>query len=209
MQLILAERPEWTDTLLSAEEALFSTGDNEDHLAIPAGETVIALKAWSFPETRSTVVPAGTCRRDRVPPPVADGTTDTAPRGRFPSFCHSVIPSFTPGAFARAVWWLHTRLPPREAAQRAGEWLKQQHLPFTLRRINQTGAPPEKPDGWCLDLAPAALKKRTVFSLAAMPDGDGSRLDIAFSPKARVRELAARLPPHGGQPHLLCREVVV
>jgi hypothetical protein len=192
MRLLLAEHPGWTDALLSVEEALFSAGGSAECLVIPAGETVIALRAW------------------QMPPSLPASSLGMRPLE---------TPAFTPGAFTRAVWSLHTRLAPREAAQRAGEWLKQQHLPFTLRRhgggtaaarCSRSGAPPpEPPEAWHLDLAPAALKKRAVFSLAAWPAGDGTRLDVAFSPKARLRELAAHLPPCGGQPHLLCREVSV
>ena len=106
--------------------------------------------------------------------------------------------SFTRGTFTRAVWTLQTKATLREAAQQTSDWLKAQHLPHTLRRDG---------GGWKIDLAPAAVKKRTIFSLTINPEDTGARLDIAFSSKAQLCELTKRLPPAENHPYLWCQSV--
>lgn len=74
-------------------------------------------------------------------------------------------------------------------------WLKAQNLPHTLRRTEE---------GWHLELAPAAAKKKCVFSLAVSDDDTGARLDITFSQKARLRGLLTLLPPCANTPLSVC-----
>ncbi len=107
--------------------------------------------------------------------------------------------AFRPGVFARATWTVHTMLDPRSAAQQASAWLKTLHLPHTLRR---------EADTWKLDLAPAAAKKRTVYSVGIFPEQGGASLAICFSPKAQLRDLLATLPPAAGRAHVRCEEIV-
>jgi hypothetical protein len=112
---------------------------------------------------------------------------------------------FTPGVFARATWRLHTAVAPRAAAQLASDWLSGLRLPHTLRRDGED---------WRIDLAPAAAKKKCVFSLSVEPLGStgtpapvsapGATLTVAFSPKATLRDLLARLPPLSGHPKAPC-----
>jgi len=188
MQLLLAEHPEWTDLLLSAEEALFGWGDNCDRLVIPAGRTVVALRAWEPHRLARADVHSGMMCHD-------EAATVPAP--------------FHPGVFARADLTLHTRLEPREASHQAGAWLNAQRLPHTLRRLRSPAASPAEPgEGWRLDLAPAALKRRAVFALDVQPGAHGgASLALCVSPKARLADLAACLPPPAAQPHLVCTRV--
>lgn len=186
MQLLLTRRPELTDTLLSAEEALFAFGENAARLPVPSGRAVVRFRTWDA----SPLLAALAQEADLFPP-------EPAP------------PAFSPGAFASAAWTLPTALGPREAAQQASAWLNDQRLPHTLRR---DGA------AWRADLAPAAAKKRCVFSLGVVPSESveaeapepanaGSLLTIDFSAKADLRALLARLPARAGLPRATCREI--
>jgi hypothetical protein len=203
LQHLLARHPELTDTLLTADEALFAFGESAQRLAIPAGETVVRFRAWQA----RPLTDALAREPDLFPPaPLPEG--------------------FAPGVFARATWQLATAASPREAAQLASAWLSEQRLPHTLRRDG---------DAWRADLAPAAAKKKCVFSLCAAPCGSpasppsptssesrvlpgagtllsppaaGSTLTVAFSPKADLRALLARLPPHPGQPRAASADIL-
>jgi len=176
MQRLLAQFPELTENLLVVEEALFAAGGNGEKLPVPAGETVLALKAW---DASALVQRLTTCGRLGLNLRTLE--PDTA--------------AFKPGQFARAVWQVRTAAAPREAAQRASEWLKGQNLPHTLCRLGE---------GWRLEFAPAAAKKKCVFSLAVEGEAGGSRMEIAFSPKADLRALLVRLPPRDGAPLCVC-----
>ena len=177
MQALLTRHPEWTENLLAIEEALFSVGENEGKLPVPAGETVLLFKAWD-PAALRAALAAG----ESEDPPLA-----LVPPG-----------TFTPGAFTSAAWELHTTAAPREAAHQASVWLKELHLPHTLRKENEL---------WRIDLAPAAVKKRCVYELSVRPEAEGSCVSIRFSPKAHLLDLMARLPPAVGQAHIWCREI--
>ena len=109
----------------------------------------------------------------------------------------------TPTAFLRASWQLFTAAAPRDAAQSASAWLNGLRLPHTLRRDGEA---------WRIELAPAALKKKCVFTLCADPvvseqATSGSRLSVTFSPKAELRDLLARLPPVPGFPKARCTNI--
>jgi hypothetical protein len=217
MQTVLTRHPELVDNVLAIEECLFSSGDNEARLAIPAGETVVSLKAWNASAAQAVLAGPG------------------APFGVAPQQT-----PFAPGAFVRAAWQIFTAAAPREAARTASAWLSDLRLPHTLRRNG---------DAWQLDLAPAAAKKKCVFSLSVQPlagrstapedvpsntpeppsarlEGErpreprqshpslpnaqslqGSVIQLTFSPKAALRDLLLRLPPLSGQPKALCTEV--
>lgn len=164
MQHLLTRHPALTDTLLSADEALFSFGEVADHLAIPSGATAVRFRAWEAAPLLAAL--------EREPE-------------MFPA--EPLPPTFAPGHFAHAAWRLATATEPRDAARQASAWLNDQRLPHTLRRDGEA---------WRFDLAPAAVKKKTVFSLAVQPIADGAALDVLFSPKAEIRTLLARLAPH-------------
>ena len=173
MQRLLAEYPEQTENLLSVEEVLFSAGDNEDRFVIPAGETVLRLKAWDCSAFTSA---------DGAGLNLTPLSTDT----------------FTPGSFAKAAWDVHTQLSPRDAAQQASAWLKELRLPHTLRRES---------DAWKIDLAPAAAKKRIIFTAAVWPLDSGAVLRLCFSSKAQIRDLLSRLPPASGCARTVSRTI--
>lgn len=170
MQTLLTCAPDLTENLLAIEEALFSDPQNSDKLPIPAGQTLLRLKAWQ-PDKLAVLWETS----------IADGLK-LAP-----------TPPGTAVRFSQASWAIRTRLPPREAAQHCGTWLNALHLPHTLRRDG---------DIWRADLAPAALKKKCVFTLAAHPEENGTRVDIRFAPKAPLLDLLPRLPPAPPRPHV-------
>jgi hypothetical protein len=173
MQHLLVHHPALTEHLLSVDEALFSFGDNGERLAIPSGETVVRFRAW-----------------DTVPLLAALAQeTDLFPDAK------PLPPGFAPGVFARATWTIATATTARDAAQQASAWLKDLHLPHTLRRNGES---------WQLDFAPAARKKKCVFALSVAPLSSGASLIIDFSPKAALRDLLARLPPLPNAPRTFC-----
>jgi len=179
MQTVLTRHNELVDNVLVIEECLFSAGDNDERLVIPAGETIVSLKAWDVATARAILADSG------------------AMFGATP-----LLTPFTPGTFVRATWQLVTAAAPREAAQAASAWLGDLRLPHTLRRDG---------NAWQLELAPAAAKKKSVFSLAVQPldEPPGSRLLVTFSPKAALRDLLLRLPPLSGPPPALCTALTV
>ena len=179
MQIFLTQLPELTENLLAVEEALFAAGGNGEKLPIPSGETILMLKAWDTGGmlTRLTA-------NDRLGLNLRTVAPDAS--------------AFVPGRFSCATWQVRTAAAPREAAQQAGAWLKSQNLAHTLRRTEA---------GWRLELAPAAAKKKCVFSLDVADDNPGARLDITFSPKAHMRELFPLLPPCAGTPLGVCAEI--
>jgi len=111
LQLFLTQYPEQTENLLTVEEALFAKGENEKRLVIPAGHTVLMLKAWNRDACRSIACP------DLDLSPFSSAT-------------------FTPGIFAKTAWDIHTQLPARDAAQQASAWLQELRLTHTLRRAD-------------------------------------------------------------------------
>jgi len=108
--------------------------------------------------------------------------------------------AFMPGRFSQSTWEIRTALPARDAAQQASAWLNALRLPHTLRRAD---------DAWALDLAPAAAKKRVVASLAVSPEAAGACVRIAFSPKATLSDLLAKLPRAPGQTPAQCIDVAL
>jgi len=78
-----------------------------------------------------------------------------------------------------------------------------------LRRLRSPEAGPDgQAESWRLGLAPAALKRRAVFALDVQPGAHGgASLALCVSPKARLADLAACLPPPAAQPHLVCTRV--
>jgi len=111
MQYLLTRHPALADTLLAADEALFSLGDAAEHLAVPAGATVVRFRAWENAPLLAAL--AKECNL----------------------FPDKPLPSaFAPGTFARAEWQLATAAVPRAAAQLVASWLNAQRLPHTLLR---------------------------------------------------------------------------
>jgi len=179
MQTALTRHPELIDNLLAIDECLYSSGDNEDHLVIPAGETVVSLKAWDISAARNILAGSG------------------APFNAAP-----MQAPFAPGTFVRATWQLVTSAAPREAAQLASAWLNDLRLPHTLRRdINAW-----KLD---LSPAAAKKKCVFSLSVLPLDDPQSSRILLTFAPKAALRDLLLRLPPSLDQPKALCTEIQI
>ncbi|MFZ4394904.1 MAG: radical SAM protein [Kiritimatiellia bacterium] len=164
LQLLLARLPEEVDNLLAVDEALFASPDTRDRFPIPAGETVVALKAWDAPRLAAKLQ---TCATD----PQLE--------------MREVLSSYTPGRFTSATWQVSCGAKPAVLEAAVVAWLKDVHLPFTLRRM---GA------GVALELAPAALRKGFVLAAGCRADGAGSLAELTITPKADLFALLRKLP---------------
>ena len=109
-----------------------------------------------------------------------------------------VASGFQPGAFSKASCLLHTALLPRDVAQSASAWLNSLHLPHTLCRAGE---------GWQLDPAPAALKKKVIYTFTLQPIEGGTCVALDCSSKLPLREWLVRLPRHATQPSMTCQSV--
>lgn len=176
MRYLLQQHPELMDNLLSAEEALFTAGDNDERFWVPSGQTVVAFRAWDRKVLVSTLAAASPLIGSEVPA------------------------GFQPGCFSKASCLLHTALLPRDVAQSASKWLNTLHLPHTLCRADE---------GWRLDLAPAAAKKKTIYLLSLQPVEGGTRVTLECSSKLALREWLVTLPRHLTQPSVTCRSIAV
>ncbi len=175
-QILLAALPEEVDNLLAVEEALFTSPDYRERFPMPAGETVLALKAWDaqrLARRLQTLMSQGAA--------VAGGAFGAELAGL------ELLPSFTPAQCRTTTWEVTSAaaaLPAMEAALTG--WLKELHLPFTLRRL-EAGAQ--------FELAPAALRKGAVLAARCVRAGDASRLEATLTLKAEwlafLRQLAA------------------
>lgn len=117
-----------------------------------------------------------------------------------PLIAGAVPAGFQPGAFQEASCLLHTALLPRDVAQSASQWLNALHLPHTLCRSGE---------GWRLDLAPAALKKRALYACTVQPVEGGSCVSLDCSSKLALRAWQLTLPRHPTCPRMTCRSVVL
>jgi hypothetical protein len=174
---LLTRAPSLMENLLAVDEAVFAFGDNPERLPVPAGETVVMLKGWDAAALVQSLVLAAGAGLQLAPLP--SGT-------------------FTPGAFARATWELHTSADPRTAAQQASLWLNELHQRHMLRR-----------DGahWRIDFAPVAARRGYVRELTVHPEAGGSCLTIGFTPKAPLRKLLSRLPTGPGTAVVRCTAI--
>jgi len=105
---------------------------------------------------------------------------------------------FQPGVFSRASCVLHTSLTPRVAAESGSKWLKDLHLAHTLCKAGE---------GWRLDLAPAALKKKMLYTCSLNPIEGGTCITLEFSSKLSLREWSASLTRHPTLPPMKCEWV--
>lgn len=162
---LLAIVPDEADNLLAAEEMLFASPDNRDRFPIPAGETVVALKAWNSQRLSARI---------------------TAAAGFGPELkILEILPAFTPGKFNSATWLIASDAKINVPETALVSWLKDMHLPFTLRRIG-TGAG--------FELAPAGLRKGFVLA-ASCREADGrSLVELTITPKTDLFGLMRLLP---------------
>ena len=178
LQLLLAALPEEADNLLAAEEALFTAPGNRDRFPIPAGETVVALKAWDVRRLESRV-------RELVSGVAAD--PDLA--------ILEILPTYSPGRVASATWQVVSNADASATEAAVAAWLKDAHLPFTLRRL-ETGA--------CFELAPAARRKGFVLAVRCRRDGARCRTEVAFTPKTDLFALLRLLPAVSDDGGVVC-----
>jgi hypothetical protein len=175
LQLLLARLPDEADNLLSAEEALFTAPDNRDRFPIPAGETVMALKAWDTQRLAAKIA-----RALAVPGVCAEA--DDAVSGLA---LLEVLPAFTPGRFGTATWQMTSAAESSVAEAAMAGWMKSSHLPYTLRRVG---------GGAAFDLAPAALRKGSVRAASCRREAGGCRVEVTFTPKVDLFALLRALP---------------
>jgi hypothetical protein len=97
LQLLLAACPEEADNVLSVEEALFTAPATRERFPVPAGETVVAVKAWD---------------PSRVAWPPAERVSPFVP-GAFAAAAWQVLTALPPQAAenALAAWLRAARLP--------------------------------------------------------------------------------------------------
>jgi radical SAM superfamily enzyme YgiQ (UPF0313 family) len=94
---------------------------------------------------------------------------------------------FQSGVFSKASCLLHTALAPRVAAESGSKWLKDLHLAHTMCKAGE---------GWRLDLAPAALKKKMLYSCSLQPVEGGTCITLEFSSKLPLKAWSLTLPRH-------------
>ena len=190
MQHLLTHHPPLVETLLSADEALFTCGDDARRRLIPAGETVIRFRAWD----PAPLFAALAIESDLFPP--APPLPDT----------------FVPGVFAKATWVLPTAMSPREAAQTASVWLTELRLPHTLRRDGDgwlaelSPAAARKKCVLSLAVSPLAAGNSSQRPATVTPDA-GALVLLSFSPKVAPSVLISRLPHLGGYPPATCAAI--
>ena len=109
-----------------------------------------------------------------------------------------VAAGFQPGVFSKASCVLHTSLLSRDVAQSASTWLNSLHLRHTLCRAGE---------GWRLDLAPAALKKKMIRAFSVQPVEGGTSVLLDCSSKLGLRAWSSTLPRHVTQPSMKCLSV--
>jgi len=177
LQLLLAAWPDEVDNLLAVDEVLFTTTANRELFPLPAGETVVALKAWNVQRLAARLAAAnGTLTL----PAIAGAPAAATLLGPPP-------PAFTAGRFSSAAWRVVTAASAVATEAVVAAWLKEAHLPFTLRRIS---------DGVQFDLAPAALRKGIVLAAACHNrDGGDSTVALTVTPKTNLLALLQRLAP--------------
>lgn len=115
-QSMLQALPGQVDNLLAVDEQLFSIGENMARFGMTAGETVFALKAWDSDRLIRALAEVGTgACRDVKFLSMADG--------------------FKPGVFKRVEVDLALHVDsPDEAASRLSAFLRETHLPVSIRR---------------------------------------------------------------------------
>jgi len=164
LQAYLAACPDAVENVLSIEEWLFTGTENaRERFPQPAGETVVAIRAWTV--------------ADLADPAVLSGT-DSAVTWL------GTVPACAPGGFVAATWRLEVACQPRAAARVADDWLRSAHLPCTLRRDGDTSR---------FELAPAALRKRVLSALTCRPTAAGAELELTVHPKADLKALVRAL----------------
>jgi hypothetical protein len=98
---------------------------------------------------------------------------------------------FQPGVFSKASCLLHTALAPRVAAESGSKWLKDLHLAHTMCKAGEV---------WRLDLAPAALKKKMLYSCSLQPVEGGTCIMLEFSSKLPLKAWSSTLVRHSTLP---------
>lgn len=127
--------PAWTDNLLSVRESLFSVRPNAEAFPVMYGETILALRAWKPSEIADAVQKEW----------LASDLIEVV----------GIETAFTPGTFDQLD--LDVRLPTThfvQPRQQLEACLREEHLPYTLRR---EGA------GYRFEIPPQGRKKKVLF----------------------------------------------
>jgi hypothetical protein len=143
---LLAAHPDLTENLLSAEESLFTVGENRRRYATLCGETVFALTAWDAGEVVDRLTRDA---REHARWDEEDGSRASGPQ------VVSLAEGFEPGRFQRARLSLALPLGEfQQAGRQLVAFLRASYVPCNVRH---DGA------GYRLDLPAKALKKGVLF----------------------------------------------
>ncbi len=174
MQLLLTAWPEEVDNLLTVEECLFGAPANRERFPIPAGVTLVALKAWDPTRLRARVATGGPVGAVHVEP---------------------ARPEDQPGTFRTADWSIRMACDEAMATSVLARWMMDTHLPHTLRRVAGVAR---------FELAPAAQRKHVIYAAASTPvAADKTEVALTIGPKTDLRSLLGRLAEVApvGAPH--------
>ncbi|MEI8243948.1 MAG: hypothetical protein WCI17_11815, partial [bacterium] len=200
LQLLLEAMPEEVDNLLAAEESLFAAPDNRDRFPIPAGETVVALRAWDARRLAAQMHKLALGAAVPVPGAAVPRLTSLPPLHSRELELLEILPAFTPGRFVSAAWQVVSGAKASATEAAVVAWLKALHLPFTLRRMAS---------GASFELAPAARRKGIVLEARCCDDHGLSRAEVTFTPKADLFALLRLLPPAADDAAVTCTGIAL
>lgn len=167
MRSLLEAYPDLAETLLAAQEAVFTTRANAGRYVGLFGETVVGLKAWD-------VVALGRRLGDAGVPD--DGCV--LPGGvRF----LGLLEQFEPGAFRQMD--LHLRLPLAhfpDAGRQLRGYLQAQYVPVNLRNVGVDGGPSA---AYRFEIPEKARKKRVLLEGSYCESEGTFEADLTVTPK--------------------------
>lgn len=172
-QLLLVALPSETGNLLVVDEAVFSSSANRERFPIPAGETIVSLKAWDARRLSFQLAKL-----------LSNGSS-TAPEACDCSFVE-MLQVIAPDSFVSTAWRISGGQSGAEVETVVAQWMQDAHLPYTLRRT---------PEGVRFDLAPAALRKRVVLAASVRHVGGRGIFECIVTPKGDLLSLLGRLTP--------------
>ena len=180
---LLAARPALAESLLSAQESLFTVGENGRRYAGLYGDTVFALRAWDREALVSTLTADASGPGSLAEALLSrSGSAPACPSAQVPIGgggrgleVVSIAEGFEPGHFRRAR--LSLTLPAAEfpaAGQRLLAFLRASYVACNVRHWGE---------GYRLDLSARALKKRVLFEGMYEQTADHFVADLVVSPK--------------------------
>jgi hypothetical protein len=195
LRRLLSLRPEIADELISAHEALFTTGPNRDRYPVFSGETVFALKSWDPEQLAAELGSLAEWDAFRTPQRCRAATADEASappgHGASPGDGIAVLGpahEFVPGWFERA--YLTIGLPHQHfeaAGVRLLRFLRDSYVACNSRRVGARHV---------LELPKKAIKKKSVFGGEYEESHGWTVMKLSVGPKF---DLGAFLSSFGGR----------